>query len=213
MRSILLAAVLATATLVTDVHTADACGGSYERQPIAHTIATPRVEPELRQSFVLLHGRLEAKRAATMTWTQIGRRTFDTTKTAPGRRLDAPHRLTLLGPSGTKTVEIRDTVWLDLAFDQEQAREAMALPKGDFVVALAGHSKDATWQSFEVIHGSTATSFRSKDLHITQPHGTTSFFVGSAFIGGHPIGVVTVKGARYVAVRSSVSHDTSLVKI
>jgi len=214
MRSILLAAVLAASSLVTHVQTADACGGSYEFQPTAHLVATPAVAAELTKSFAILWDHLDAKRAKSVKLTQIDTMSFDTAKTAPGRRLSDPTRLTLLGPSGTKIVEIGSTVWVDLAFDHEEAREAVVVPKGDFVIALDGHFKDATWESLAIINGSTMTAFSAPGVQISLGHGTQTFMLGQTAIDGYPLGIVKVKGARYLAVRSANwSNDVWLAKI
>jgi hypothetical protein len=214
MRSILLAAVLAASSLVTHVQTADACGGSYEWQPVVHTVATPAVSEAKQQSFALLYDRLDAKRAKTVKLTQIDRMSFDTAKTAPGRRLDDPARLTLLGPSGTKTVEIFTTTWVDLAFDHEEARESVALPKGEWMIALDGIYKDARWESFNVIHGDSVTTFNGTYVQAVLNHGQTSFTINGTTLEGYPLGMVTVKNTRFVAVRSATAvNDTFLVRI
>lgn len=200
MRSILLAVVLACTTLVTTVRPADACGGSYEwRPPSAFAVASAGLKN--RMSFALLWERLDAERAANVTLARVENRSFDSSTTAFSRRLPEAKRVTLLGPSGTKLFEAESTVWLDLAFDHEDnAREAIVLPKGDFVIALDGHFKDATWTSLRETHGSTVTHFRAKDVSISLPHGSSSLTIGSATLEGYPLGVVTVRGTRYLAV-------------
>lgn len=198
MRSILLATVLAASTLVTNARTADACGGSYEWQPTAHVVATPRVKDA--RSFALLWERLDAKRAKTVKLARMDTMSFDTSATASGRRLDSAQRLTLLGPSGTKLIAATDTVWVDLAFDRDDAREAIALPKGEWVIALDGHVKDATWTSFDVMNGSTVTKLEAGDVKISISHGTHTFTAGGLTLEGSPLGLVTVRGARYLAV-------------
>lgn len=214
MRSILLAAVLAASTLVTSVRIADACGGSYRWEPTAHAIVTPKVSPEFESSFALLWDRLDTK-TAKVKLARLDTTSFDTSSTAFNRSLNDPRRLTLVGPSGTKLFDARSTVWLDLAFDREGAREAIEVPKGDFVIALDGHYKDATWTAFQVIHGSTVTSFRAGKVAFTIPHGgNRSFAVNGITLTGSPLGVVNLNGARYIAVAVGDSRtDVSLVKI
>ncbi|MFN0247468.1 MAG: hypothetical protein ACKV2T_11330 [Kofleriaceae bacterium] len=218
MRSILLAAVLATTTFVTSVRVADACGGGYGSwQPplTARTIVRPAVSPEKKQTFAILSDRLDAKRGKKVKFTELDRRSFDATKTAPKGRTAQPTRLTLLGPTGAKTVEIADTLWVDLAFDQDAPREAVALPDGDFFVALDGHHADATWVSFDVIHGSTVTTHRGDGLQIMQHHGGSTFEVNQLSLEGRPVGIVKVRGLRYIAVQGNAARnrDTWLVQI
>jgi hypothetical protein len=217
MRSILLATILAASTLVTNVRTADACGGggSYEWHPTAHAIATPSGNPERGASFALMWERLDQKSGATVKLARLDTMSFDHSTSAFNRSLPDATRLTLLGPSGTKLFEASSTVWLDLAYDKEGAREAVELPKGQFVVALAGHFKDATWTDLQVIHGSTITSFRADKLHFTIHHGgDRSFVLNGLRMKGYPLGIVTVRKARYLAVAIGDSHtDMQLVKI
>jgi hypothetical protein len=218
MRSILLAAVLATATLLTSVRVADACGGYGSWQPplppTARTIARPQIAPEKEQTFAILSDRLDDKRAKKVKFTVLDRRSFDTTKTAPRGRTLEPTRLTLLGPSGTKTVEIFDTLWVELAFEQGEPREAVSLPKGDFVIALDGHHKGASWISFDVIHGSTVTTYRADGVQIMQHHGVPGFTMNATSIDGQPLGIVKLRNARYLAVQSNAARtDTWLVQI
>lgn len=216
MRSILLAAVLAASSLVTHVQTAHACGGRYEYEwkPIVHAVATPAVSPEKTRSFALLYDRLDAKRAKGVTFTQIDRMSFDTAKTAPGRRMKEPAVLTLLGPSGTKTVELRTTTWLDLAFDREEAREAVALPAGEWMIALDGTYKDAQWESFDVVHGDTVTVFNGTNVQAVLNHGSKSFTINGITLEGYPLGMVTVRNTRFVAVRSAtLTNDAFLVRV
>lgn len=216
MRSILLVAVLAASTLISTVRVADACGGGYqyEWQPTAHAIATPQVSPELGSSFALLPDRLDTK-TAKVKLARLDTGSFDSSSTAFNRVLPDARRLTLLGPSGTKLFDAQSTVWLDLAFDHEGAREAIELPKGDFVVALVGHHKNATWTAFRMIHGSTVTSFRADNVHFTIAHGgNRSFAVNGVTMTGYPLGIVNVNGGRYVAVTVGDERtDVSLVKI
>jgi hypothetical protein len=209
MRSILLAAVLA-ASLVTHVQIADACG-AVEWEPTAHLIATPMIAPEKAVSFALLYDQLDAKRAKRLTFTRLDRMSFDSTKTAPGHRLHDAVQLTLLGPSGTKLVTIRDTTWVDLAFDHEEAREAVQLPAGEFIIALDGHYKDAAWQSFEVIHGDTVTVFHGTNVQAIVQGGASSFTINGTSMDGYPLGIVTVNGVRYVAARSATSRNEAFL--
>ena len=217
MRSILLATILSASTLVTNVRTADACGGGgygYEWQTTAHAIATPSGN-QRGGSFALMWDRLDPKSGATVKLARLDTKSYDQSTSAFNRRLPDATRLTLLGPSGTKLFEASSTVWLDLAFDKEGAREAVELPKGQFVVALAGHYKDATWTDFQVIHGSTITSFTADKLHFTIHHGgDRSFALNGSRMKGYPLGIVTVRNARYVAIAIGDSYtDVQLVKI
>lgn len=212
MRSILLAVALAATTLVTSVRVADACGGSYEWKPTApavHTVVTPAISEAKMQRFALLTDRRDAKRARMMKWTQLDRMSFDTTKTSPGRRLSDPTRLTLLGPSGTKLVSLASTVWVDRPFDHTDAREAVALPKGDFVVALDGHFKDATWTGFDVVYGDTVTSFNAEYFQVVLQAGSRTFALNGRSIEGYPLGLVSVNNVRYLAVRSTDGNNTT----
>ncbi len=206
MRSILLAAVLAASTLVTHVQTADACGGGgYQWQPTAHLVVRPVVKNA--QSFALLTTRLDAKRAKGMKLARLDTTSFDTTATAFGRKLPDAQQLTLLGPAGTKLVQSKTTTWIDLAFDHEEAREAVVVPDGEFVIALDGHFKDATWTSFDVIHGDTVTSFNAPYVQALVQHREKTFSINGSVLDGYPLGIVAVNGARYVAVRSAESRN------
>ena len=215
MRSLLLAAALATSVLVTDVPTADACGGGYfQLEPAAHAVVTPAVRSDRTTSYALLSQRLDEAAAAKVTLERLDPMSFDNASTAANRKLSTARTLTLLGPSGTKLFDARSTVWLDLAFDLDAAREAIALPKGRFVVALEGKYKDATWTSLATIQGSTVTSFSAGDIQITLPHGSSSFEVGSARLNGYPLGIAVVSGVRYLAVAVGDHRtDVSLVRI
>lgn len=205
MRSILLAAVLAASILVTHVQTADACGGGYQWQPTAHLVVTPVVKNA--QSFALLSERLDATRAKGIKLARLDTSSFDTTATAFGRKLFEAQRLTLLGPAGTKLVQAKTTTWVDLAFDHEEAREAVIVPDGEFVIALDGHFKDATWESFDVIHGDTVTSFNGTYVQALVRHGDKTFSINGTVLEGYPLGIATVNGKRYVAVRGAESRN------
>lgn len=210
MRSILLAAALACSTLVATVRTAEACG-PYSWRPTAFAVTTPGVKNT--KSFALMWDRLDEKRAANVTLARLDTMSFDSSSTAFNRRLPDGQKLTLLGPSGTKLFDAKSTVWLDLAFDRDDhAREAVVLPKGDFRIALHGHFKDATWTSFQEMHGSTVTHFRAGDVSISLPHGSDSFVFNAMTIEGYPLGIVSVTGQRFLAVSVGPSRTDVMLE-
>ncbi len=121
--------------------------------------------------------------------------------------LTETRELTLLGPAGTEVFTARPSVALD------GERPAVRLPKGNYVIALEGHYQDATWTPFRVTHGSTVTSFLADNVHVTTAHGgPRSFLMDGVSVSGTPLGIVTVRKKRYIAVATGDSRSDVVLR-
>lgn len=204
MRSLLLAA-LASSLLVSQIRTADACGGggSYFVGPLlrAHVV---------NHSFAVLDERLPPEGAATMKWTRVEPLSYDHTKTAPGAKLSAPLAFTAIGPSGIKVFESKQTTWINLAFDRDDsAHLAVKLPAGDYPIVLEGRWPNAKWESLQVVNGDTVTAYSGKNVQFVVGMDG-KFELGGSTVEGTPLGILTAGQGRYLVI-GAWSGSTAVV--
>jgi hypothetical protein len=171
----LLAAVLATTTLTTQI--AAACGGYADFKPAPRVLAVSShsiVDTKqhwTRRAFVVLEQSIEADDSA---WKWLAPYTYDPTHILTIGRLAKPMEVTLVGPSGTRVVKADQQVALSRSWHigHEQKRIALEVPvaeRDQFTVAIAGRATDATWHELGAADDSAATTWWLAKQGIKQP--------------------------------------------
>lgn len=139
----LLAAVALTALLPS--HDADACG-PYVPEPEVFALSSHGLSSGATRTFVVLG---EGAPEGATGWRPLAPGTFDPARIVHADASKQPMLVTMVGPSGTRTVTGKQRVYLARTFAFSDPRLALEIDAGrgadGFEVALAGVHRDAAW--------------------------------------------------------------------
>lgn len=225
LRPAFLFAALALAAALPS-HDADACG-PYIPEPQVFALSSHGLTSGATRTFVVLG---EATPDTSTHWRQLAPGTFDPARIVPAGRLAQPMQMTLVGPSGTRTVTARKRVYLTRTLEFSDPRTAVEIDPGrdedGFQVALAGVHRDAAWISLDAAARSSGDAAWIAGQGVTTSPGahhvqrvagvdvltvlgadgqpTTLLRHGTTNYGQYPgaaIGALEVDGTRYLLVQ------------
>lgn len=150
MRNLLIALAAVIAVPAMPAAPAEACG-PYMMEPEVMPVSTHFTFRDdgggRRRTFVILGN----SAPEGLAWTPLAPRSYDTTQIAAAPLLDAPVELTLVGPSGMRTVKLRKQVYLAASWRWQEPVSALEVEVGeqeDFRFAMWG-AKPAAWRALE----------------------------------------------------------------
>lgn len=200
MRTLLLAIAFTSAALcLPPPPSADACG-DYAMSPRVYTIATYRGVGEdgaaILRTFVLLW---ETEAPQGLAWSRVAPRSYHTTMVAHAAFLDQPMELTLVGPSGSRTVQLRKQVFIapsPTAGRPWIALEVALQPREQYKLAIAG-GELAAWRPF------ASAALRERDLAWLAAQGIrpeTPAYASASRISGTDLELLFARPANESAV-------------
>lgn len=150
MRNLLIALTVAAFVPAMPAAPAEACG-PYMMEPEVMSVSTHYTirdgGGDRQRSFVILGDRAPEG----LTWARLAPGTYDGTKIADAPLLEEPLEVTLVGPSGMRTVKLRKQVYLAATWRWDAPVNALEVelgPKEDFRFAMFG-TRPATWRALE----------------------------------------------------------------
>ncbi len=174
MRTLLLALALASSTLAAPT-VADACGGYGMERP---TPAALEVTQWKQRTFVVIAS--ADTPAANASWRRLAPDTYgNTTMITAGPDTDDSRTLTLVGPSGTRVVSTKKTVFLrrGAAGPVRQALVIEGLGERRYTVGFEGKRPDARFLSVRN-DGRTAIEVGGEAFVVSNIYGVTRLLRG-----------------------------------
>lgn len=207
MRTLLIAAAAALSAMPSS--RADACGG-YVREPQVLVVSThhlPRAEGGARRRMFVI---LDERAPEGLAWTRLAPGSYDDAKIASAPPLAEPMEVTLVGPSGTRTVKLRERVYLASSWQWRQPTAALEVepaPGEELELALRG-AAHAAWLPLDGAVGSARDvawlgqqdiDVRSADATFVQRIRGTGLELVTAYPEGAPALTIVRRGERAVA--------------
>jgi hypothetical protein len=192
MRNGLLALAALAATTLTTVPTADACGVP-EPQVL---LLSSHMITKGPSSFAILDERVPQG----LLWTRLAPHSYDGTEIAAGSVFGPAVQLSLVGPRSAQRFNAKDRFFLRNTFTRRDEHAAMAVPAGDFRIAIVGEHDDKA--RFLELDQRAETS---KDAIWVAKQGLNAY---NSFISIAPI-----RSSRFEAITVTARNDGKTVTL